>query len=168
MATAGSDYAATSGTLTFAPDDTSKQVRVTVKDDSIQDSGEAFELVLENPTGGAQLSENKKRATGTIEDADRGGLEASFPENLAVAQRRRRPPAGNRGVQRSGRSIQQGHALRAGRQRDDRVGAGPHRRRPTDLSQFATELPPSPEAPQHSMAVFRQLLPLSLLTPVKL
>ena len=35
--------------------------------------------------------------------------------------------------------------------------------RPTDLSQFATELPPSPEAPQHSMAVFRQPLPLSLL-----
>ena len=40
--------------------------------------------------------------------------------------------------------------------------------RPTDLSQLAAQLPPSPEAPQHPMAVFRQLLPLPLVTPVKL
>ena len=40
--------------------------------------------------------------------------------------------------------------------------------RPADLSQLAAQLPPSPEAPQHPMAVFRQLLPLPLLPPVKL
>ena len=78
-ATAGSDYTATSGTLTFAPGDESKQVRVTVKDDTVEDSGETFELVLENPTGGAQLDRGKKRATGTIRNTEAPELSATFP-----------------------------------------------------------------------------------------
>ena len=39
--------------------------------------------------------------------------------------------------------------------------------RPADLSHSAAPLPPSPQAPQHSAAVFHQVLPLPLLTPVK-
>ena len=50
-ATAGSDYTSTSGTLTFAPGETSKWVYVPILDDAIEDSGETFWLVLSNPQG---------------------------------------------------------------------------------------------------------------------
>ena len=50
-ATAGSDYTSTSGTLTFAPGETSKWVYVPILDDTIEDSGETFWLVLSNPQG---------------------------------------------------------------------------------------------------------------------
>ena len=50
-ATAGADYTSTSGTLTFAPGETSKWVYVPILDDTIEDSGETFWLVLSNPQG---------------------------------------------------------------------------------------------------------------------
>ena len=48
-ATAGTDYTAVSGTLTFAPGETEKWVNVPVTDDSISDSGEKFVFTLSNP-----------------------------------------------------------------------------------------------------------------------
>ena len=62
-ATAGEDYTAASGTLTFAPGETEKTVRVAIIDDALPDNGETFTLVLSNPSGVA-LSD--AQATGTI------------------------------------------------------------------------------------------------------
>ena len=45
-ATAGADYTATSGTLTFTVGQRSKTVRVPILDDSHDDDGEIFTLVL--------------------------------------------------------------------------------------------------------------------------
>ena len=47
-ARAGSDYTATSGTLTFAPGDTAKTVSVPVTDDAVQDTPETLTLRLSN------------------------------------------------------------------------------------------------------------------------
>ena len=79
-ATAGSDYTAQSGTFTFAPGDKSwKLVNVPILDDSIDDSGEHFLLVLSNPTGGAQLHHSAHTVRGTILNDDDPGVGASFP-----------------------------------------------------------------------------------------
>jgi hypothetical protein len=50
-AAAGSDYTATSGTLTFVPGDTSEQVTVTVLGDAINEAVETFNVVLGAPVG---------------------------------------------------------------------------------------------------------------------
>ena len=64
-ATEPADYTSTSGTLTFAANETSKTVSVPVLDDTDEDSGETFTLTLSNPTGGnARLVD--ATATGTI------------------------------------------------------------------------------------------------------
>ncbi len=66
-ATAGSDYTADSGTLTFAPDETSKTVAVAVLDDSHDEGNETLTVTLSNPSG-AYLADSE--ATGTIENTD--------------------------------------------------------------------------------------------------
>ena len=66
-ATAGSDYTADSGTLTFAPDETSKTVAVAVLDDSHDEGNETLTVTLSNPSG-AYLADGE--ATGTIENTD--------------------------------------------------------------------------------------------------
>ena len=62
-ASAGDDYEATSGTLVFAPGETVKTIEVTVLEDTDEDSGEVFRLLLANPSG-AVLGDAE--ATGTI------------------------------------------------------------------------------------------------------
>ena len=54
-ATAGSDYTATSGTLTFSPGETAKTIRVPINDDMVNDSGELLAMEFTNPTGAARL-----------------------------------------------------------------------------------------------------------------
>ncbi len=66
-ATAGDDYTATSGTLTFAAGETSKTVSVPVLDDAHDDDGETLTLTLSNPSG-AFISD--ATATGTIHNED--------------------------------------------------------------------------------------------------
>ena len=66
-ATAGSDYTATRGTLTFAPGETTKTVPVPVLDDAHDEGEETFTLTLSNASG-ARISDSS--ATGTIENAD--------------------------------------------------------------------------------------------------
>ena len=67
-ATAGSDYAAASGTLMFAPGEVSQTIRVAILDDAVDEADEeAFAVALSSPTG-ATL--DAATATGTIRDDD--------------------------------------------------------------------------------------------------
>ena len=50
-ATAGTDYTATSGILTFLAGETEKTVSVPVLDDILDDGGETLKLTLSDPTG---------------------------------------------------------------------------------------------------------------------
>ena len=86
-ATAGEDYEAKSGTLTFAPGDTSRRIVISIRDDNVQDSGETFDVIIEDPTNGAEVQRRKGRATGTINDDDKGALGASFPSSRFMSRR---------------------------------------------------------------------------------
>ena len=66
-ATAGTDYTAASGTLTFTAGESSKTIEVTVLDDSHDEGEETLTLRLSDPSGGV-LTDSE--ATGTIENRD--------------------------------------------------------------------------------------------------
>ena len=66
-ATAGADYTATSGTLTFLAGETEKTVSVPVLDDILDDGGETLKLTLSDPTG-ARIRDAE--ALGTIGNSD--------------------------------------------------------------------------------------------------
>jgi phosphopantetheinyl transferase (holo-ACP synthase) len=67
-AIAGSDYSATSGTLTFTPGQTSQSFLVSIIDDVLKESAETVSLTLSNPSGAALGVPNT--ATLTISDDD--------------------------------------------------------------------------------------------------
>ena len=70
-ATAGEDYTATSGAVSFAPGETEKVVKVAVLDDNHDEASETMELVLsyiESPSGVTQLRDTV--GTGTITNTD--------------------------------------------------------------------------------------------------
>lgn len=54
-ATAGSDYTATSGTLTFNQGEIAKAILVPITNDTVSEVDETFSVKLSNPTGGATL-----------------------------------------------------------------------------------------------------------------
>ena len=66
-ATAGEDYTATVGTLTFPPGVTTRTVAVSLIDDAIDEGRETFTLTLSNPDG-ARIGDGE--ATGTIINSD--------------------------------------------------------------------------------------------------
>ena len=68
-AAAGSDYEATSGTLTFAPGETSKTIMVPTIDDVFAELDETFLVSLSNPTGVATLADSQGVAT-IVDDND--------------------------------------------------------------------------------------------------
>ena len=69
-AKASEDYtAASSATLTFAPDETTKTVSVATTEDTRNEATEAFTMTLSGPTN-ATLKSDAKTATGTINDDD--------------------------------------------------------------------------------------------------
>jgi hypothetical protein len=69
-ATAGSDYTATSGTLTFGPGELTKFITVHIKDDNLFENGdETFNVTLSNPTNSAVLVA-PATTTVTINDSD--------------------------------------------------------------------------------------------------
>ena len=76
-ATAGEDYTATSGTLTFQAGETEKTISVPITDDTEDDGGETFTLTLSNASG-AEIED--ATATGTFRDTDTTAtpLTASF------------------------------------------------------------------------------------------
>ena len=65
-ATEGSDYSATSGTLTFAPDDTEETVSVPVLVDAHDEGSETMTLTLTNPSPSDYVRIADGTATGTI------------------------------------------------------------------------------------------------------
>ena len=82
-ATAGADYTAASGTLSFAAGETAKTISVTVLDDAHDDAGETLTLRLSNAAG-AHLADDT--ATGTITNSDPlpRGFMARFGRTAAV------------------------------------------------------------------------------------
>ena len=69
-ARAGSDYRATSGTLTFRPGETAKSVGVRVLDDSHDEGKERMTLTLSNPRPSSRVRLQHPTARGTIINAD--------------------------------------------------------------------------------------------------
>ncbi len=86
-ATAGTDYEATSGTLTFAPGETSKTVDVTVHGDTETEGDETLTMRWVSPWTNVWLA--SYTATGTIEDDDGGPAvtiaDASADEGKSIA-----------------------------------------------------------------------------------
>ena len=80
-ATAGSDYLATSGTLTFAAGETTKQVTVIVNGDLLDESNETFALNLSNPSNATIVD---AQGIGTITDDDT--LPALSVNNVTVTE----------------------------------------------------------------------------------
>ena len=76
-ATAGSDYTAASGTLTFADGETSKSISVPINNDTIVEGNETIGMTLSNPTGGATLG-NQTTSVLTIQDDDVASQPGSF------------------------------------------------------------------------------------------
>ncbi len=80
-ATAGGDYRTGSGTLTFAPGETAKTIRVTLVDDSVSEDDETFTVTLSNPLNAAIPAD---AATGTIADDD--GEVTPEPERRRISR----------------------------------------------------------------------------------
>src|SRR3981081_1140800 len=84
----GCDYAASSGTLTFAAGETSKVIHVQVTGDSVVEANETLTLSLSSPNG-APIAHGS--ATGTIVNDDTAPLptlsiaDSSFAEGSAAA-----------------------------------------------------------------------------------
>lgn len=81
-ATAGSDYNAASGSLSFAAADTSKTITVATIDDAAVEPTETLNVTLSSPTGGATITRNV--GVGSITDNDVAGSpcsEVSFGVN---------------------------------------------------------------------------------------
>ena len=109
-ATAGADYTAVSGTLTFAPGETVKTVQVAIIDDGHDDDGETFTLRLSNAVG-APIADAE--ATGTIRNTDampkawiaRFGRTVADQVLAAVETRMSAPPAARNEVTLGGQRI---------------------------------------------------------------
>ena len=69
-ATAGADYTAASGTLTFEAGETGKTVSVAVLDDSHDEGSETLTFTLSNPAPSATAKLGDATATGTITNSD--------------------------------------------------------------------------------------------------
>ena len=76
-ATAGTDYIAVAGSLTFKPAETSKTITVMVQGDDLSEPDETVVIALRSPSN-ATIAEGKDTATGTIvdDDASRLSIEA--------------------------------------------------------------------------------------------
>ena len=73
-ATAGEDYAAASGTLTFGPGETSKTIRVALLDTADVDGTETFSVQLGNASG---ITLDDAEAIGTISGAETANVPAT-------------------------------------------------------------------------------------------
>lgn len=81
-ATAGSDYTANSGTLTFLAADTTKTVTIATIDDAVVESAETVLVNLSSATGGATIT--NAQGSGTINDNDVTGPSFSVNDQTVV------------------------------------------------------------------------------------
>jgi Ca2+-binding RTX toxin-like protein len=84
-ATAGSDYTATSGTLTFTPGVLNRTITIPILNDALNEANETFRITLSAPTN-ASLG-TTRIATTTITDTLRAAVTTSLPatvENLIL------------------------------------------------------------------------------------
>ena len=79
-AVADEDYSATSGTLRFAPGDTSKTIRVPTLRDAVAEPVETFTVVLSNPSGTNVVHDT---GVGTITDEGLPGLSIADAPTVA-------------------------------------------------------------------------------------
>lgn len=101
-ATAGSDYAARSGTLTWLDnDDNPRQVTVPITNDAAMESNEVFSVALSAPTGGATLG-SPSTATVTIVDNDSGGGPGTLAFSAAAFEAEETAGSATITVQRTG------------------------------------------------------------------
>lgn len=104
-AIAGQDYTALSGTLTFAPGETSKNISFTILDDAVAEGPEQFTITLSSPSNAAlgtpatftvtiransETTPAKKPKGGNCAAATGGGLAMLAPVTLALWLTRRR------------------------------------------------------------------------------
>ena len=82
-ATAGSDYTATAGTLTFPAGSTSQTINVTVTGDTTVEPNETFLVNLTSPTGATLLD---GQATVTITNDDSAALPTLSVADLSVTE----------------------------------------------------------------------------------
>lgn len=80
-ATAAGDYFASSGTLTFAPGETSKSITISLRNNLLMEGSESFYVNLSGATGGATITD--AQGLGAIGDDDLGGglPEPCFDQN---------------------------------------------------------------------------------------
>ncbi|HWT00144.1 MAG TPA: Calx-beta domain-containing protein [Pyrinomonadaceae bacterium] len=91
-ASATSDYASATGTLTFAPGDTApKTFTVTIKNDLLDEANEIINLRLGSPTGGAKLGARSVAALSIVDDDTPPSITVT---NASVAE----PDTGVRGA----------------------------------------------------------------------
>ncbi|MFM6728467.1 MAG: Calx-beta domain-containing protein, partial [Dolichospermum sp.] len=79
-ATAGSDYTATIGTLTFAPGVTTQVLNIPILNDSLNEADETFTLTLSSPTNAALGTQTA--ATTTITDTLTAAVTTTLPANV--------------------------------------------------------------------------------------
>jgi hypothetical protein len=82
-ARAGSDYTATSGTLTFAAGESSKAFSVPILNNTVPEPDRSFTVALGNPTGGAALG-SPQTATVTIVDDDTPAVSGQWGPVVAL------------------------------------------------------------------------------------
>jgi len=82
-ALAGTDYEASSGTLTFGPDDTFQEITVAILNDGVIDPDKSFQVQLSQATGGALGTPSL--ATVTIQDPTPVILTQPFPGRQSVS-----------------------------------------------------------------------------------
>lgn len=104
-ATAGTDYTARSGTLTFAAGETTKTIAIAIRDDSVIEADETLGLTLSAPSGATIRSGT---ATGTILNDDLPRLtvsDASIQEGDLIATTGWLSTRGNQIVDSAGNSV---------------------------------------------------------------
>lgn len=84
-ATAGIDYVAAAGTLTFAAGELVKWIPIDLLDNTVVDVARSFVVTLSNAGGGAVLGSPLESRIG-ITDDDRGGTIAFLPATYSVAE----------------------------------------------------------------------------------